>query len=154
MKFKTIHIGICALVLIAFLCCAGCTSQPAGNTPVQQPAATQSQAAAVPTAANANPQQTAGANVTPDPWAHFVAPPDANASQGVVTGIQTTVTTALPVETITEIVTPTPVPTAPSVNDTCSNIGGNLCQANEVCSGAFIRTTDVPNCCAGVCQGT
>jgi hypothetical protein len=147
--------GICVLVLIAFLWSAGCTSQPAGNTPAQQPVATQSPAAIVSTALNTNPSQTVAVKGTPDPWANFVAPsesPGTNNTEPAVSETQPVETTATPVEIITEIVTPTPVPTTPSVNDTCSNIGGNVCLTSETCSGAYIRTTDEPQCCAGVCQ--
>jgi hypothetical protein len=155
MKHVNIQMGICVLVLIALLWSAGCTSQPAGNTPAQQPAATQSPAATVSTSSNTNPSQAVVVNGTPDPWANFVAPTEstgANVTQAAVSETRTPEMPATPVVIVTEIVTPTPVPTTPSVNDTCSNIGGNSCLPNETCSGAYIRTTDNPKCCAGVCQ--
>ena len=154
MNHVNIRMGIFVIVLIVFVLSAGCIFQPAGNSPAQQPG-TQTQAAAVSTAPDANPTQAVAANATPDPWAKFVAPtevPGSNATEPAVSETQTPETPATPAVIVTEVTTPTPVPTTPSVNDTCSNIGGNSCLSNETCSGAYIRTTDEPKCCAGVCQ--
>ncbi len=169
MKLRNIRMGICLfVVVIAFLLSAGCIFQPSGNTaPVQQPVATQSPAATMSTTANAVPPTTVAVNGTPDPWANFVSPtetPTTNVTETAISETPTPGSTTMPTlssvteqatqtgGTIPELIAPTPVPTIPFVNDTCSNIGGNDCLGTETCSGAYIRTRDVPKCCAGVCQ--
>ena len=163
MNLKIIQTGICAVILIALLLSAGCAFLPGGNTAAPTGSATPSVTTRIPTvtvtaAASAVPTSQAAASGTTDPWANFVAPTTAPGQ--VITGAPTAagteaitpVVTATPFVEVTLTEPPTPVPTTPSVADTCSNIGGNVCMANETCSGAFIKTTDQAQCCAGVCQ--
>jgi hypothetical protein len=163
MKPKTLSLGICIIVLIALAFIAGCTSPSTQNTPAQAgtPAATvvtTVPAAMVTPAGSAVPASAVNPSATTDVWVNFKEP--TTAAGAVTTGEPTVMGTEVPTPVITETpfveVTltepPTPVPTTPSVNDTCSNIGGNICQANQTCSGAYIKTTDEPKCCAGVCQ--
>ena len=82
---------------------------------------------------------------TTDPWANFVAPTDTLGAE--ITGISTVVETEVPTvagteaptSAVTEAATaevtltipPTPLPTVAYVARTCSDIGGNVCLANE-----------------------
>jgi hypothetical protein len=163
MKPKTLSLGICIIVLIALVFITGCTFPSAQNTPAQtgSPAATvvtTAPAATVTPAGSAVPTSAVVSSATTNPWVNFKEP--TTAAGAVTTGEPTVIETEAPTPLITETpfveVTltepPTPVPTTPSVNDTCSNIGGNICMANQTCSGAYIKTTDEPKCCAGVCQ--
>ena len=163
MKTKTIALGICIIVLIALAFSAGCSSPPEQNTPAPatSPAAavkTAAPAAAGTQAAGTVPASAAVSSATTTPWVNFKEP--TTAAEATPTGeptvmeteAQTPVVTETPFIEVTLTEPPTPVPTTPYVSDTCSHIGGNICMANETCSGAYIRTTDVQNCCAGVCQ--
>jgi hypothetical protein len=47
--------------------------------------------------------------------------------------------------------TPT-ITVIPTVAKTCLEIGGNICQGTETCSGGLIKTTDSERCCAGTCK--
>jgi hypothetical protein len=167
MKLKTIHTGICAIVLIALLFSAGCSNTSGGDTatptsgatPAATTMKTTAKVTAAVTAAPASGTATSGAAAaaTTNPWANFVEPTTLPGQ--VVTEESEAVTEALtPEPTLTPFVEvtytepPTPIPTMPYVADTCANIGGNVCMANETCSGAFIKTKDEALCCAGICE--
>jgi len=163
MKPKIIPIGICVIVLIALVFSAGCTSSPAENTPVQTNSPTATVETTIPAATmtpigSAVPTSAVIPSGTTSPLVNFKEP--TTAAGAVITGEPTVmeteplppVITGTPFVEVTLTETPTPVPTIPSVANTCSNIGGNACLANETCSGAYIRTTDEPQCCAGICE--
>jgi hypothetical protein len=180
MKPRTFGTGICAIAVIALLLTAGCMFQPAGNAPAQpvppqetitvpvsptteevtqlpapEPSESPDQAppvqeTAVEVTTAVSVLQSCGdiggavcfayENCTGD----FIKTTDEprccagsceSTGQPAVTGEPTT-----------------PV-LSPEVSQTCSDIGGNVCLANEECTGAFIRTTDEVHCCAGTCEG-
>lgn len=165
MNQKTIQIGICAIVLIALLFSAGCTFPSGGDTATPTVSTTPVVTTKMPTvkmttAVIGVPTSAVAVTETTDPWANFVEPTTLPGEE--ITEEATEVVTEEPTAEVTEAETvaeevplteePTAVPTIPSVASTCSNIGGNVCLANEKCSGAFIKTTDEPLCCAGICE--
>jgi hypothetical protein len=173
MKPTIVTTTICALVLIAFLLCAGCSILSEGDsgtttssaTPVVTTQATTAKVTTpattrITTRVTAAPESTVVAGETTDPWANFVEPTETEEEQ--VTEEPTVEETEPEEEVVTEEPTaeaeeieteiPTTEPTIPYVADTCGNIGGNICSSDEVCSGAFIKTTDEAQCCAGICE--
>jgi len=170
MNLKTVHICITAIILIALLCSAGCafpfggdTAAPDGNA---TPAVTTKMSTVTATATVSGvPVSTIGASGTFDPWENFVEPTN-TPIEGITEGltvkptavetddsiVEVTATTTVDLVTLTEV--PTPAPTVASVAYTCSYIGGNVCVGTEKCTGAFIKTTDEAQCCAGICQTT
>lgn len=164
MNLKTIQMGICAAVLIALLCSAGCTFLSGGDTTAPTGSATPTITTKLPTvkvttSVSIVPTSTIAASGTTDPWANFVEP--TSTPEKVGTEEPTVTETEAPTPEITETASvdnvplteePTPVPTIVYVPYTCSYIGGNVCMANETCSGAFVKTTDEAQCCAGVCE--
>ena len=166
MNLKTIQMGICVAILIALLCSAGCTFLSGGDNAAPTSSTTPTVTTKMPTVKvtttiSVVPTSASGvaASGTTDPWANFVEP--TSTPEKVGTEEPTVVETEAPTPEITETSSvdnvplteePTAIPTIVSVPYTCSYIGGNLCMANETCSGAFVKTTDEAQCCAGVCE--
>jgi hypothetical protein len=157
MQFKNIQTGICALVLILVLFSAGCIFPQSGSPAAQNSSPTQKPTAEVTTAASHPSSAIPAVTGTRDPWAQFVEPNTTaeNAAMSLTseaTEAPTPVITETPFIEVTLTEKPTTIPTIATVADTCSNIGGNACLSNETCSGEFIKTTDVAQCCAGICE--
>ena len=167
MNLKIIQISITAVILIALLCSAGCVFPFGGDTTIPSGNATPAVTTKMSTVTGAAtmsgaPGSTIATSGTYDPWENFVDPtntPIEGITEGVTAKptaaetedsiVEVTATPTLDTVTLTEM--PTAAPTVASVAYTCSYIGGNVCTGTEKCSGAFIKTTDEAQCCAGIC---
>ena len=164
MKRMYIGTGTCVLIIIAFVLIAGCAFLNPGNTPAQpatsgvtpiptaslEAAQTISGVAPIPTASLEAAQTTSG--VTPT----STSTQEATQTTSGVTPIPTSTQEAAQTTqggvgvAVTPVITAQQTPVA-AVADTCANIGGHPCLADETCSGSLISTTDSSRCCAGTC---
>ena len=162
MKLTPFQMGMCALVMITLLFSSGCIFPSGGNTPAPSTTITTPSTVKVTSAVSAAPTSTALPalpSATTDPWSQFVEPTESPTTTGTnkpgvtVTETSEPTVTETPVveETLTEVPTTIPEIVVPL---SCSRMGGNVCMANETCSGAFVKTTDENQCCAGVCEPT